>query len=115
MANNGHLVATLAHLLYAALTSAYALLGFDVLNDDSFHAMVMARIVEPTSKGEVVQMLEEIGAQSVRVRTLFRSLASSQGHDYRGLLASAARAQSVTTAGTAALVLYDVTAPFRAG
>jgi hypothetical protein len=58
-------------------------------------AMVLARIVEPTSKAEVVRELEEIGAPGVSVRTLFRSLARSQARDYRGLLATAARAHSV--------------------
>ena len=71
--------------------------------------MVLARIVEPTSKAEVVRVLEEIGAPGVSVRTLFRSLARSRARDYRGMLATAARAHSVRTAGTAALVLYDVT------
>jgi hypothetical protein len=57
--------------------------------------MVLARIVEPTSKAEVVRVLEEIGAPGASVRTLFRSLARSQAGDYRGLLATAARAHSV--------------------
>ena len=109
VAGGGRVVTTSADLLWAVLTSAYARLGFDVLGDDGFRAMVLARIVEPTSKAEVVRVLEEIGAPGVSVRTLFRSLARSQARDYRGLLATAARAHSVATAGTAALVLYDVT------
>src|SRR5450830_170984 len=71
--------------------------------------MVLARIVEPTSKAEVVRVLDEIGAPSVSLRTLFRSLARCQEQDYRGTLARAAWAHSVRTSGTAALVLYDVT------
>src|SRR6185437_6168934 len=93
----------------AVLTSAYAQLGFDVLGDDGFRAMVLARIVEPTSKAEVVRVLDEIGAPGVSLRTLFRSLARSQARDYRGQLSAAAWAHSVRTSGTAALVLYDVT------
>jgi transposase len=84
-------------------------LGFDVLGDDEFRAMVLARIVEPTSKAEVVRVLEEIGAPAVSLRTLFRSLARCQARDYRGQLATAAWAHSVRASGTAALVLYDVT------
>src|SRR5450830_1419567 len=84
-------------------------LGFDVLGDDEFRAMVLARIVEPTSKAEVVRVLEEIGAPAVSLRTLFRSLARCQEKDYRGQLATAAWAHSVRTTGTAALILYDVT------
>ena len=71
--------------------------------------MVLARIVEPTSKAEVVRVLDEIGAPAVSLRTLFRSLARSQARDYRGQLSAAAWAHSVRTSGTAALVLYDVT------
>ena len=78
--------------------------------------MVLARIVEPTSKAEVVRVLEEIGAPGVSVRTLFRSLARSQARDYRGLLATAARAHSVATAGhRSARALRRDHAPFRAG
>ena len=105
----GRVAGTSADLLWAVLTSAYARLGFDVLGDDGFRAMVLARIVEPTSKAEVVRVLDEIGAPAVSLRTLFRSLARSQARDYRGQLATAAWAHSVRTSGTAALVLYDVT------
>ncbi len=46
---------TSPNLLWAILTSAYAQMGFDVLCDDGFRAMVLAHIVEPTSKAEVVR------------------------------------------------------------
>jgi len=105
----GRVAGTSADLLWAVLTCAYAQLGFDVLGDDGFRAMVLARIVEPTSKAEVVRVLDEIGAPAVSLRTLFRSLARSQARDYRGQLATAAWAHSVRAGGTAVLVLYDVT------
>ena len=104
----GRVAGTSADLLWAVLTSAYAQLGFDVPGDDGFRAMILARIVEPTSKAEVVRVLDEIGAPAVSLRTLFRSLARSQARDYRGQLSVAAWAHSVRTSGTA-LVLYDVT------
>ena len=50
---------TSADLLWAVLTSAYARLGFDVLGDGGFRTMVLARIVEPASKAEVVRVLDE--------------------------------------------------------
>lgn len=109
VAAGGRVVGTSADLLWAVLTSAYARLGFDVLGDAGFRAMVLARIVEPTSKAEVVRVLDEIGAPAVSLRTLFRSLARSQARDYRGQLATAAWAHSVRTGAAAALVLYDVT------
>jgi hypothetical protein len=101
-------VRTSADLLWAVLTRAYAQLGFEALGDDGFRAMVLARIVEPTSKAEVVRVLDEIGAPAVSLRTLFRSLARCQARDYRGQLAAAAWAHSARVSG-AALVLYDVT------
>jgi hypothetical protein len=109
VAAGGRLVGTSADLLWKVLTSAYTRLGFDVLGDDGFRAMVLARIVEPTSKAEVVRVLDEIGAPGVSLRTLFRSLARCQARDYRGQFATAAWAHSVRTNGTATLVLYDVT------
>src|SRR5450759_2807846 len=105
----GRVVGTSAVLLWGVLTSAYAWLGFDVLADEGFRAMVLARIVEPTSKAEVVRVLGEIGAPAVSLRTMFRSLARAQARDYRGQLATACRAHSARTTGTGALVLYDVT------
>jgi transposase len=95
--------------LWKVLTRAYTRLGFDVLDDDGFRAMVLARIVEPTSKAEVVRVIEEIGAPAIGLQTLFRSLKRCQAKDYRGQLATAAWAHTVHTNGTAALVLYDVT------
>jgi hypothetical protein len=109
VAAGGRVVGTSADLLWSVLTSAYAQLGFGVLGDDGFRAMVLARIVEPASKAEVVRVLDEIGAPAVGLRTLFRSLARSQDRDYRGQLATAAWAHSVRAGGTAAMVLYDVT------
>ena len=95
----GRVAGTSADLLWTVLTSAYARLGFDVLGDDGFRAMVLARIVEPTSKAEVARVLDEIGAPAVSLRTLFRSLARSQARDYRGQLSAAAWAHSVRTGG----------------
>jgi hypothetical protein len=86
VAAGGPVVGTSADLLWAVLTGAYARLGFDVLGDDGFRAMALARIVEPASKAEVVRVLDEIAASAVSLRTLFRSLARSQARDYRGQL-----------------------------
>jgi Transposase DDE domain len=105
----GRVLGTSAALLWQVLTGAYARLGFDVLADDGFRAMVLARIVEPTSKAQVVRVLDEIGAPAVSLRTMFRSLARAQTGDYRGQLAKACLAHSARTSGTAAMVLYDVT------
>jgi len=109
VAGGGRVVGTSAVLLWEVLTSAYTRLGFDVLADEGFRAMVLARIVEPTSKAEAVRVLGEIGAPAPSLRTMFRSLARCQVRDYRDLVSKACLAHSARTTGTGALVLYDVT------
>jgi transposase len=46
---------------------------------------------------------------SVHVNTLHAALGRARDRDYRGTLAKAARAHSLRTTGTSALILYDVT------
>ena len=58
----GRVVATSSLLLWRVLGDAYSHLGFDVLGDEAFRAMVLARIVEPTSKADSLRVLGEIGA-----------------------------------------------------
>ena len=58
----GRVVATSSLLLWRVLADAYSQLGFDVLGDEAFRAMVLARIVEPTSKADSLRVLGEIGA-----------------------------------------------------
>ncbi len=50
----GWLVSTSALLLWDVLARAYSHLGFDALNDEAFKAMVLARIIEPTSKADTI-------------------------------------------------------------
>jgi hypothetical protein len=47
----GRVVGTSSLLLWQVLTDAYRRLGFDAMADEAFRAMVLARIVEPTSPG----------------------------------------------------------------
>src|SRR5699024_12585806 len=55
----GRVVATSAQILWQVLADAYSSLGFDVLDDDAFRALVLARVTEPTSKADAVRVLEE--------------------------------------------------------
>lgn len=108
-AGGGRVVATTSLLLWNVLTEAYARLGFDRVGDDVFRSLVLARIVEPTSKADTIRVLEEIGADAPSLRTVFRCLQRCNKQDYRGTLAKACLAHSVRTTGTSAMVLYDVT------
>jgi hypothetical protein len=67
-------VGTSSLLLWQVLTDAYRRLGFDALADEAFRAMVLARIVEPTSEADSLRVLADLGAPAPGLRTLFRSL-----------------------------------------
>ena len=70
--------------------------------------MVLARLIEPSSKAQVPRVLSDLGLESVSVRTLFRSLCRCGQRGYRESL-SGALFEHVTTSGGLALCLYDVT------
>ncbi|WP_310964041.1 IS1634 family transposase [Nocardioides terrisoli] len=95
-------------LLWQVLTSAYTRLGFDAIDDEAFAQLVLARIIEPTSKADSVRVLNEIGAPTVSLRTMFRSLQRAQERDYRDRIAAACFDHAMIT-GDVSLVLYDVT------
>ena len=76
--------------------------------DRAFEQMVLARLVEPTSKAQVPRVLSDLGLEAVTVRTLFRSLARAQERGYRESLSNALFEHVTNTSGLA-LCLYDVT------
>jgi len=95
-------------LLWHVLTSAYTRLGFDVLGDETFKQLVLARVVEPVSKADSVRVLDELGVAHASLRTMFRSLARCQERDYRSQVAAACF-EHATRHGDLTLCLYDVT------
>lgn len=100
---------TASQVLWDVLTDAYAGLGFDVLGDDAFRSMVLARIIEPASKLATTGILEELGVDAPHRNTLMNSLARCQERDYRSTLASACMAHTARINGAATMVLYDTT------
>lgn len=99
-----------SQVLWDVLAGAYAQLGFNALGDEAFRALVLGRIIEPTSKADTLRVLEEIGVPAPSLRTVFRVLVRCVEQDYRNTLAKACLAQSASTAaGAASLVLYDCT------
>ena len=95
-------------VLWQVLSSVYARLGFDVVGDEAFKQLVLARIVEPTSKADSLRVLEEIGVEHVSLRTMFRCLKRAGVEDYRSQVASACF-EHASTSGDVSLCLYDVT------
>ena len=106
----GHAVITAkaSAVLWQVLSVAYTRLGFDAVGDASFKQLVLARIVEPTSKADSVRVLVEIGVAHASLRTMFRSLARAQERGYRHQIAAACFAHAATS-GDLSLCLYDVT------
>ena len=99
-----------SRLLWEVLHGAYRRLGLGeaVGGDRAFEQMVLARLVEPSSKAQVPRVLSDLGLEPVTVRTLFRSLARAQERGYRESI-SGALFEHVTNTSGLALCLYDVT------
>ena len=95
-------------LLWHALSCVYDRLGFDALGDEAFKQLVLARIIEPTSKADSLRVLEEIGVAPASRRTMFRALARAQNRGYRDQIAAACFDHAAST-GDVSLCLYDVT------
>lgn len=96
-------------LLWQVLQDAYRAMGFDqAVGDSAFEQMVLARIVEPTSKTDTVRVIENLGVQPFHRNTFTNSLRRCKSRDYRGRLATACF-QHATKLGDLSLVLYDVT------
>lgn len=94
--------------LWEALCRAYDALGFDAATggDEVFRGLVLARIIEPTSKLDSLRVLEEVGVDAASYPTVNRRLpAYAQDSWRRGLAAACAAHASL---GPASLVLYDV-------
>jgi hypothetical protein len=94
--------------LWDGLCRAYDLLGFGEATggDVVFRDLVLARIIETTSKADSSRVLAEVGVETMSYRTLNRRLRGYATQDWRHKLARACAAHAKL--GPASLVLYDV-------
>lgn len=94
--------------LWDALGRAFDVLGFDAATegDEVFRQLVLARIIEPSSKLDSARVLEEIGVEPWSYPTLKRRLPAYAQPSWRQALAAACAARCAL--GPASLVLYDV-------
>ena len=83
-------------------------MGFDAVGDEVFRDLVIARIVEPTSKVDALRVLKDLGANTLSYSTVQRHLKMINTGDYRNTVAGKCFAHS-TNRGTLSLMLYDVT------
>lgn len=105
---SGRTAATSSRLLYDVISSIYDWVGFDVVADGVFRDLVIARIVEPTSKVDSLRVLADLGADTVSYRTIQRHLAMVNTGDYRDLVATKCFTHAADRGGLS-LLLYDVT------
>jgi transposase len=99
---------TCSGLLYEALAGVYSSIGFDVVADEVFRDLVIARIVEPTSLLDIDRVLAEMGRVSASLSTRKRTLRRCHAGGYRDQIATACFNHAATN-GDVSLVLYDVT------
>ena len=104
------IVSTRAKHLWEALCPAYEVLGFDQAcgRDEVFKQLVLARMIEPTSKLDSIRVLDEIGIAAAVVSDDQPAAAGlCDRPEWRQRLAAACAAH--VGLGPATLVLYDVT------
>jgi Transposase DDE domain len=104
----GRTTASCSRLLYEVIGGVYDWLGFDVLADRVLRDLVIARIVEPTSKLDASRVLDDLGANTVSYRTIQRHLEQMRPGKYRDQIAEQCFAYA-SDCGGLSLLLYDVT------
>jgi hypothetical protein len=94
--------------LWDGLCSTYRVLGFESVakGDKVFRDLVLARIIEPTSKIDAARVLSEVGVEAASYATLKRRLPIYAQPSWRQSLAAACARHAGL--GPASLVLFDV-------
>jgi hypothetical protein len=105
---SGRTAATHSRLLYDVLGAVYDWLGFDAVADPVFRDLVIARIVEPTSKLDSRRVLTDLGAELVSYKTIDRHARKVTAGGYRDVIAGKCFAYARDCGGLS-LLLYDVT------
>ena len=104
----GRTTETSSRLLYDVIGAVYDWLGFDVVADAVFRDLVIARIVEPTSKLDSARVLADLGAKTLSYRTIQRHLDQVGPGKYRDAVAAKCFTHA-SDCGGLSLLLYDVT------
>jgi hypothetical protein len=94
--------------LWETLCVAYRALGFEsaAKSDNVFRDLVLARIIEPTSKIDAERVLTEVGLSPASYATVKRRLPRYAQPGWRQALAAVSAAHA--RLGPASLVLFDV-------
>lgn len=97
-----------SRLLIDTIRTAYDRLGFDVVDDEAFFQIVLARLVEPSSKSDSFRVRDELGVQAKHRNTFSHCLKRVLENDCRSAIASRCFAYAVAAIGIS-LILDDVT------
>jgi hypothetical protein len=108
VAGPGRTIGTCSRLLYDVIGAVYDWLGFDVVEDWVFRDLVIARIVEPTSKLDCLRVLADLGAELVSYKTIDRHVRQVHADRYRDRIAEKCFSYA-SDCGGLSLILYDVT------
>jgi hypothetical protein len=99
-----------SQILWDVLEQAYRDLGFDRIGDAVFAKLVLARIIEPTSKADTIRVLDDVGVPAPALRTIFDALKRCHERDYRAEVGAACVQYATARAGgRLGLVMYDCT------
>ena len=99
---------SVSQLLYDSLVGLYDQLGFHQLKDETFAALCIARLIEPTSKLDSLRVLADLGITGFSNTSVHRCLKRVIANNYRDQLAKLCFAQASKGTGIT-LMLYDVT------
>ena len=97
-------------LLIDVVRAAWQRLGFDVIADEAFCQLVLARLAEPTSKVDSVRVINELGLRAAHRNTFTSALRRCSDKQYRDQVAHACFEYVWTDrGGDVSLLMYDVT------
>lgn len=101
-------VGAVSRLLWEVLEQAYQKIGFNAVKDEAFKQLVLARVVEPTSKADVPRVIEGLGVPAFSAPTFYRCLQRVVDRDYQDVVCRAAF-DFATQGKRLTLALFDTT------
>ena len=99
-----------SQLLIDVVRGSWERLGFDVVDDQAFFQLVLARLVEPTSKLDSIRVIGELGLIPAHRNTFTNALRRCADKGYRERIAGACFQHAWSEhGGDLSLLMYDVT------
>lgn len=99
-----------SRLLVDVVRGSWERLGFDTIDDEAFFQLVLAHLVEPTSKLDSLRVIAELGLVPVHLSTIKHSMKRCVDKGYRDKIAHACFEHVWSGhGGDVSLLCYDVT------